>query len=102
MTSTCDCRNSPWTWPLVAALAARRNASGMARVASLVSALTRKYSSSMPKVYLSFVLTLVALRGADLCANRFLGARAGVLGLRVFSDTKVPPTHADRRVLQPR
>ena len=50
------------TCPLVASLAIARKVLGMSRVTSFVAASTRKYSSSMPNVYASFMVTSGRLR----------------------------------------
>src|SRR5262249_21516200 len=48
ITSICGCRNSVELRPLVATLAASKNFLGTSSTTALVSASTRKYSSSMP------------------------------------------------------
>ena len=50
------------TCPLVASLAMSKKVLGMSRATSLVCASTRKYSSSMPNVYASALVTSGRLR----------------------------------------
>src|SRR3954469_8030585 len=88
------------TWPLVAFLAISKKVFGMSRVTCLVTASTRKYSSSMPNEYESVIATSGRLRwvSADARERSF---EFGVSGERSICTLRVRPMRDVRAAITP-